>query len=301
MSKIFMAVLQVNSVAQLTPRMTRVTLGGEELADFPRPSRPTQHLRLLFPPEGHEKPVLPAQTESGIVFPEDAPIPTGRSVTLRHFDPHALELDVDIVLHGDTPLTSWARSVEEGDYAGIAGPGGGYEPPADADVHLLAGDETALPAIATILEELPENARARVFVEVSDRREEQPLASAAEVETTWLHRGAADPGSSILLPVAVRRFQWPAGKVRAWVGGEVGVVRQLRRYLRNERGLDRKSCYAAGYWLSGNSNEQYDTKGSALMQTAKERGIELKTTQDVFELAFALDEDSSQSADRPQE
>ena len=149
----------------VTPRMQRVTVGGPGLEGFASRGVPDERVKLLLPQPGQERPALPVVDERGFGFAPGEERPTMRSFTLRRFDPATLELDLDFVTH-DGHASAWARAARAGDAVGIMGPAGGYEPGAGARHHLLAGDETALPAIATILASLPAGTRADVLVEV---------------------------------------------------------------------------------------------------------------------------------------
>jgi NADPH-dependent ferric siderophore reductase len=127
---------------------------------------------------------------------------------------------------------------------GVSEPGGRYDPDPTADFHVVIGDETALPAVATVLEALPADVPARAFLEVADAGEEQELPGSAEL--TWVHRGSAAPG--VPLTDAVRTATFPTGRGQAWLSGESACVKDLRKHLLDERGLDRRAVYATGYW-----------------------------------------------------
>jgi NADPH-dependent ferric siderophore reductase len=110
------------------------------------------------------------------------------------------------------------------------------------DSYLLIGDETALPAIARRLEELPAGRRALVLVEIENAAERQPLNSAAEVEVVWVERQASN------LLDSVRHLTPPAGKLYTWVATEAALSRKVRRILLDEHQLDESTVKAVGYW-----------------------------------------------------
>ena len=118
----------------------------------------------------------------------------------------------------------------------------------------LAGDDAALPAIATILDALPAGVAARVLVEVADEHEERPLVSAAQLDITWLHRGPASNQVDMALEQAIRSMELPAGNGRIYIGCEAAAMRRIRRHLLQERGLDPKSIVTRGYWKLGDIN-----------------------------------------------
>ena len=250
--------VQVSRVQRVTPHMCRVTVSGAELEGFSTQGV-AGHVRVLLPAPGQAEPVLPVWGPNGPEYPEGVPRPTSRAYTPRRWDAHALELDIDFVLHGDNgPASAWAERVRPGDKLVVVAPRRAYQPDASADWHLIAGDDAALPAIATILEVLPATARALVYVEVSDAAEEQNLPSAARTEIHWLHRGDTVPGET--LENAVRAAPLPEGNGRAWVACEAMAMRKLRRHLLEDRGFDRAAINTQGYWKLGAANHpDHDT------------------------------------------
>ncbi|KND27519.1 siderophore-interacting protein [Streptomyces acidiscabies] len=236
---------------RLTPHMQRVVLGGEGLAEFAAGTCTDHYVKMLFAPEGVSYPE-PFDVER---IREELPReqwPVTRTYTVRHWDAEHRELTLDFVLHGDEGLAGpWAMRVQPGETAHFMGPGGAYAPSLDADWHLFAGDESALPAIAAALEALPAGAVAHAFVEVSGPEEEQKIDS--DIEVTWLHRGER-PVGDLLVP-AVRELQWPEGRVHAFVHGEAHFVKELRQLLRVERELTRDDLSISGYWRLGHDED----------------------------------------------
>jgi NADPH-dependent ferric siderophore reductase len=236
--------LQVRSREQITPRMVRVTLVGDELAGFGGDG-PDRRIKMFFPVPGQDRPAVPRATSGGPLSPTGEPRPTIRTYTVRRFDPDAGELDVDFVLHeGHGPAAAWARDARPGAWVGVSEPGGRYVPDPAAAFHLVVGDETALPAVTTVLAALPIAVPAIAHLEVADAAEEQPLPGRAIVH--WVHRGTRPPGKP--LAEAVRTATLPPGAGQAWLAGESACVRDLRRHLLDDRGLERRAVYATGYW-----------------------------------------------------
>jgi NADPH-dependent ferric siderophore reductase len=234
--------LQVRRSERVTPRMIRVTLGGDELAGFGGDG-PDRRIKMFFPVPGQDRPAVPRAMSGGPVWPAGEARPAIRTYTVRRFDPAAAELDVDFVLHeGHGPAAAWARDAQPGSWVGVSEPGGRYVPDPEAAFHVVIGDETALPAVATVLDALPHGVPALAFLEVADAAEEQELPA----RVTWVHRGAAAPG--VPLADAVRAAEFPAGRGQAWLSGESGCVKDLRKHLLDDRGLDRRAVYATGYW-----------------------------------------------------
>ena len=215
--------LQVLRVQRLSPHVCSVTLGGESLADFISPSF-DDHLKLFIDVGAEE--------------------PARRDYTPRSFDNAARELTLEFALHGDGPAAGWAEQAAPGQRVTVAGPRGSFLIPLDYDWHLLAGDETALPAIARRLEELPAGACAIVLLQVPDPADRRSLQSAAKVTLQWVSDAEA-------LLAAVRALQLPPGDGYAWAAGEASSMAALRRVLVEEKGLDRHAVRAAAYWKNG--------------------------------------------------
>ncbi|MEW2496566.1 siderophore-interacting protein [Streptomyces nodosus] len=242
---------QVIRTQRLSPHMQRVVLGGEGLAGFTAGACTDHYVKLLFPAGGADYPEPFDLQRIREEFPREQ-WPVTRTYTVRAWDPEHRELTLDFVIHGDEGLAGpWALRVQPGETVRFLGPGGAYAPDADADWHLLAGDESALPAIAAALEALPESAEAYAFVEVSGPEEEQKIDSTVEV--VWLHRGDRPVGEALVR--AVRELEFPRGRVQAFVHGEAGSVKELRRLLRMELQLPREDLSISGYWRLGHNED----------------------------------------------
>ncbi|MFJ5612271.1 siderophore-interacting protein [Streptomyces sp. NPDC093221] len=234
---------------RVTPHMIRVVLGGDGLAGLPVGDYTDHYVKLVFAPPGVTYPE-PLDMEA---VRRDLPReqwPTTRTYTVRAWDPVAPEMTIDFVHHGDEGLAGpWAAGVRPGDGIYFMGPGGAYAPDPAADWHLLAGDESALPAVAAAVEQLPPGARAKVFVEVEGPAEEQKLATSGDAEIVWLHRGARPVGEALV--EAVTGLKFPPGDVQVFVHGEAGFVKDLRRHLRLDRSIPRERLSISGYWRRG--------------------------------------------------
>ncbi len=238
----------VTRVIPVTPHLIRVTVCGEDLRDFDSASF-DDHIKVFFPAPGAEKPVLPTLGPDGPVVVPGTPRPIARDFTPRRFDRRAGELELEFVLHEAGPATSWAAQAQVGQTLSVGGPRGSMIIPLSFDWHLLVGDDTALPAIARRLEELPSSARAIVVAEVADSSAHIEFQSHANLQVTWCHRtGSPDAG----LLSAVRSLPaLPAGEGYAWAAAESASVRQLRAHFVNERGLPKSRIRAAAYWKRG--------------------------------------------------
>ena len=257
--------LRVRRTHDLTPHLRRITLAGPALAGFPVGSEGA-HIKLLLAREGQAEPVLPTLGPQGPVWPPDDARPVSRTYTVARHDPQAGELDVDFVLHGDNgPASRWALRAVPGAAIGVAGPGGPPRCRPGADWHLIAGDPSALPMIASVFAELPAEARGHAFVEVADASEVLPLAHPAGVQLQWLVRGASPAGSSTRLLDAVRALAWPTGSVSVSLAGESRQVVAIRDHLLNERGVPRAALYAVPYWKDRFTEEAYHAERHRIM------------------------------------
>ncbi len=250
--------LQVCRVNQLTASRVRITLTGDDLADFTSASF-DDHVKVFFPSSPGAKPVLPIIGPSGPTFPEGER-PAARDYTPRRYDGVARELDIDFVLHGSGPAATWAAQATVGQYLGIAGPRGSFVIPHEFDWHLLIGDESALPAIARRLEELPGGKRVLAVIEVANPDVEPALETDTDLSIQWVHCPVASTDGISPLERVVRRLHLPDGEGYIWAAGESASIRAIRQYLVQERGLDKSRIRAASYWRRGDiaAHETFD-------------------------------------------
>jgi NADPH-dependent ferric siderophore reductase len=255
--------LQVLRVADVTPGMRRVTLGGPELkAHTAANGFPVDEIHcdgfddhckfILRHPDLPADAPAPAPTQNAGVldWPHDD-LAVNRSYTIRKWRPEAGEygeMDVDFVKHGVGPATRWAYAVQPGEDIQIAGPKACATQPEGADWLLIAGDETTLPAIGRWLEEMPADTRGQVFIEVDRDDHIQTIDHPAGVEITWLPRNGAEAGTTTALFDAITGCEWWDGTVFAWVAGETLTLVPIRRWLRREKGLAKEQVDVAGYW-----------------------------------------------------
>jgi NADPH-dependent ferric siderophore reductase len=283
--------VRVARTRRLSPSFLRVTFTGPDLDEFGSQGA-DQRIKVLFPLERTGMAHCPLGGDwyaRWRALPDELRNPM-RSYTVRAARPLEREVDVDFVLHGPTgPASAWAERAQAGDEVVLVGPDarfpgapGGVEwrPPAGVRSLLLAGDETAVPALSSIAESLPYGTRARVVLEVPTDEDVLDLDVAADVRLTWLPRrcGTSTHPFGALLTAAVcaaadelggghrgadadevdpDELVWevPDGTATAgcyvWLAGEAGVVTGLRRHLLREAGVDRRSVAFMGYWRRG--------------------------------------------------
>jgi NADPH-dependent ferric siderophore reductase len=213
--------LTVARIEPLGPGFAAITFTGEALDDFTSLSF-DDHVKFMF-----------ADADGTQVR---------RDYTPRRFNREARELTIEFALHGDGKASEWARRAAVGQQALVGGPRGSMILPLELDWHMLAGDATALPAIARRLEELPAGSRALVLVhaEPGDRR---AFAGEADADLRWFDTPDA-------LVDALERLALPAGRGFAWGGGEASLMARVRQVL-NGKGVPREATRVSAYWKQG--------------------------------------------------
>ena len=236
--------IEVLRIQPLSPHMVRITFVGPDLHNFVW-SGPATHIKLIVPEAGSHEAPMPQ--------PDGPRSPNMRTYTPRRFDAATAQLDIDFVLHDHGPAGRWAMRAQAGDQLVVMGPAPGYNVDADATWFVLAGDATSLPAIETILAELPAQATARVLIEVEDEGEVRALHSSAQLDVQWLSRGNEQAGFS--LENALRKLapDLPPGSGRIYVGCESTAMRRIRRLLK-EHGVANSAMVTRGYWKLGRAN-----------------------------------------------
>jgi NADPH-dependent ferric siderophore reductase len=267
--------LHVVRTLRLGPSLVRVTFAGDELRDF-HSDGCDQSLSLFLPHPGQAQPAVPIELGDGWwqgwrELPDDVRA-VMRSYTLRALRREPDEIDIDFVLHGVEPgaavpagpASRWASRAGAGDRVLLLGPAVAdnrairFRPPADTDLVVIWGDETAVPAVSAIVESLPAGTRARVWLEVHHAGDIQDLVTEADADITWLVRAEGSP----MALDAVRADQLPpAERPYVWIAGESGCVKQLRRHFVGERGIDRRRVTFVGYWRQGLTEEQLRERG----------------------------------------
>ncbi|MFF5442461.1 siderophore-interacting protein [Streptomyces achromogenes] len=267
--------LQVVRTRRLGPSLVRVTFTGTDLHAFHSDGR-DQSLSLFLPHPWQSEPAVPLELGDGWwqgwrELPDDVRA-VMRSYTLRALRRDPDEIDIDFALHGVEPgaatpagpASRWAARAAAGDRVLLLGPAVAdnrairFRPPGDADLVVLCGDETAVPAATAILESLPAGTRVRAWLEVPHAGDIQDVRTEADAEITWLvrHDGSAtavDAVQAAALPAAERPY--------VWLAGESGQVKALRRHFVRERGVDRRRVTFVGYWRQGLTEEQLRATG----------------------------------------
>jgi NADPH-dependent ferric siderophore reductase len=213
---------------QVTPRMQRVSFAASDLAA--QAWRPGQDLVLMLPqPDGSH---------------------ARRHYTIRDVDKAAGRIDIDFVLHGDSPAGRFARGAERSQAIEAHGPRGRTSLAADVGHHLFLGDETCIPGIFAMIESMPAGKTGTALIEIADEAEKQALSTAADIRIEWLSRNGAAPGPNSLLLDRLQALNPSAHDTHAYVIGETSNVRAQRHYLLAS-GFDKARTTAEGYWRPG--------------------------------------------------
>lgn len=245
--------ITVTAVEALSPIMRRLTVRAPELGDY-RPLGPDEYFGLVMPPPGHDLPELaqdPDRATPRALFrslPEQER-PEVRWYTVRAHRPAHGEVDVDIVTHGDAgPGSSWVLRAAVGTRAAFQTGTAAYRTQGTSGPQVIAGDETAVPAISRILEELPADVQAHVFLEVPAVGDVPDLPDPVGATITVLERGADAPGSALVSAVEAADLPIPTA---AWLAGEQKAIAGVRRHLVGTLGAEKRSIYHCAYWILG--------------------------------------------------
>lgn len=267
--------LEVADVFDVTPLMRRVVLTGEQLGAFRsngydigpfRTENADDHVKIVILDDAPQ--VEPPTQDDGHLDWTPEAIGRARDYTPRRYDPEQRRLELDFVRHEGGLAAAWAERARTGDRLHVAGPRGTTVLPEGIDWYFLAGDETALPAIARRIEELPPGTPVTAVVVVPSASEEQTFDHSADLHLTWVHRDATGGDASDAFLDAVRGAPWREGQVYAWAAGEAGALRPLRRWLKHEQKVAPRYTDVSGYWRAGQSQREKGEQLRALKQRA---------------------------------
>jgi NADPH-dependent ferric siderophore reductase len=229
---------QVNQIIELSPHLRRIVLTGNDLLGFPQ-GMESAHVKVILPQPGQEKPKLEKYLGSEKWM---------RSYTIRNYNPINSNLAIDFAINDHSGLaTYWAANANVGDYLGIAGPGETKYTKYDADWHLIIGDLTALPAIATTLEKMPSDANGYVIAQVPTEQDIQSLKTPQNIHINWVIN--ADLSKNMLLET-LQKLKWLQGEPAIFIATETKQMKAMRKYVELQPGFKRELMYASAYWTS---------------------------------------------------
>jgi NADPH-dependent ferric siderophore reductase len=290
---------RVARIQDLTPSFRRFTFTGDDMHEYADTGF-DQRVKIVFPTDTATLDAMP-DGEDWYLRWRELPAesrPPFRTYTTRAVRPEAAEVDIDMVAHGvQGPASAWIESARVGDEVMIFAPtvhhegvslGIDFVPPARTEQYLLVGDETAAPAIAVMLEQLPREATGVVVLEVPDERDCAYLPSHPGFRVYAAGRGAGERHDHLLRAVeAHAAVLCPEGRgaeveeididagllwevprtakggaalksapLYAWIAGEASAVKQLRRHLVQQVGVDRRAVAFMGYWRLGRAENE---------------------------------------------
>ncbi len=239
--------LIVAAKAWVTPHLLRVTLTGDDLADFP---------------EGSESANCKLVLEDGLGGA------ISRTYTVRRFRKAHKELDIDFFIHDQPgPASSWATNAAPGDTIVFKGPSSPKLVNTDSNWVLLAGDMSAMPALEANLERLPSDTKGIVVFEIVSPEDQRDIATPDGIEVRWVLNPHPDQPNDVLYQ-AVSAISLPDGQVAVWIAGESGCIRRLRRYFKSEMNIERSHFYGSGYWQIGLTEDAHQiVKRSEVTET----------------------------------
>lgn len=218
----------VKSITDLTPAYRRMVVTGDEFHDFQTKS-PADHIKVQIDVDGEK---------------------VRRDYTPRSFENG--ELTLEFALHADGPVTNWARNAQVGSEFTVLGPRGSKIVKPVFDAYVIIGDETMLPTVGRALEMVDPEASIIAVIEIENAAEKIELPTTDNRSVVWAERNGRAPGAALMDGLAA--VEWPAGEVYVHAGGEAAAMRDVRRHVLNERGLDRENLGISGHWKRGESD-----------------------------------------------
>ncbi len=243
--------VDITEINWITPQVASLRLQGPELEGF-EIEGPGAHVKLILPPSGETEIAQPLRYEGRrAIFEDGVTPPFLRTYTPLRFDSERLELEIEMLMHGDSPASNWLCGAQSGQRIIVAGPRGGWNPPDDGDWYLVAADDTGIPAATQVLSAIPDKESIALF-EVADESERRSLPGLPDNLPRWLFRGSSIRSVGNKLEKAIRSIEVPDSKVYVWIALESGAMRRIRRYLLEDLALPVSQIVTRGYWKLGN-------------------------------------------------
>lgn len=253
-------ILEVIERIQLSPRLVRIIAGGPGISAVEDIGKTDAYTKMLFAhPDTNLTPPYNLDELRETLPPEH--MPSRRTYTIRKFDLDNGQVWIDFVVHGSEGIAGpWADQAKPGDVVVLGGIGGGYAPDPEADWHLLAGDDAAIPAIASALEAMPADAQGVALIEVDNDDDHLDLIAPEGIEIRWLHRDGLEAGTTTLLADAIRDVEWREGRVQVFAHGERNEMKALRPFFTEEKGLERDQLSFSAYWAHGRVEDAFQAE-----------------------------------------
>lgn len=238
-------ILTIKSKSFVTPSMLRITFEGDCVQSF-EDDFAGAYIKLELTQDGRSFVGSGASQEEQSL----------RTYSIRHLDKAKNQIDVDFVIHGNSieaGLASyWAQQAEVGDRLSVRGPGSIKTIEPEAQWCFIVADMTGIPAASTVLETLNDNLSGYAVFEVNTKEDIQNIDAPEGVEFRWVVKGEGRE-----LAEEVESLEWKEGKPGVWCATEFSTMRQLRKYFRNEREVERDEIYISSYWKQGRTEDQH--------------------------------------------
>lgn len=227
--------ITVTDTISLAPRARRIRFSGMTLIES---RKPASYLSLSF--------TDPAMATATARAAERRGRSDRRTFTPRWIDEHGA-MTVDFVLHGSGPASTWAERATVGDVIWAGPTKGGYDIPPPGSSIVLIGDDTAIPAMGTILEALADPVRVTAIIEVIDATDEREVTAERPIDPIWVHRGS-DPGQTGVHTANLIDALSVANDSYWWVAGERAAVVSLREKLRDSKAVPKERLSINAHW-----------------------------------------------------
>ncbi|GAB3756184.1 siderophore-interacting protein [Microlunatus parietis] len=254
---VFTCPVRIDSVTTISPGLLRIRVTGPGLTDY-RDPRPADAFKIAIPVDGG--PIdFPGRRSDRLPVWNDGPRPLLRAFTVRGVAEDRSWLDFDAWWHGDAYTAGWLRRAPDGTEIGISGMRREFVPALGVDRHVLVGDACALPAVAAIVESLPDGTAVTAVLGVADEADRAVLPERSRLDVHWTSN-SSPYGSDTELAAAVRHaLPEPTGeRLQVWIGAEAGVVREVRRYVLDHDLVARDDLHASAYWKAGEDSTVRD-------------------------------------------
>ncbi|MGO3152112.1 MAG: siderophore-interacting protein [Galactobacter sp.] len=249
-------VVKVTASERITPHMVRVTVQGESLHRLPVHGF-DQWFRLFLPNPGGVTDFsrVPEQFGFGAYMKylrtKAGVRPPFRNYTVRSLRPDVGEMDIDFVSHGDAGIAGpWAAQARPGEELMILDQGRGFDLPDDATEVLMAGDESALPAVLGVLRDLPAHITGHAIIEIPDAADQQEVEGESQVQLDWIVRDHSDTVGQAALKAFQQLVPTAADTAYGYTVGEQQLASGGRRHL-VAQGVDKRRIGFVGYWKRG--------------------------------------------------
>ena len=244
------AILTVLDVTEVSPRLVRIRLGGDTFDNIVSNDATDKYVKLLFADPAHG--LVPPYDLTALREQSPEKLPSRRTYTIREIDEDDKWLSIDFVIHDDDGIAGpWAKAAQPGDTLVLSGAGGKYAPSAESDWHLFIADHSALPAVSSALEAMPEDARGVVLAHVAEADRVLPAVPAG-IEVAWVD-------SDEELISSVRDLDWLPGTPQVFAHGERETIKTIRKILK-EREVPRETLSISAYWARGRAEDQFQAE-----------------------------------------